>query len=86
VVNENLAFRLFEALRRHASITRIDADYEAVMKILGHTMKYYDLGHLPMVWSHRGRCDLAEKFLEQQGMLTEMHWCDKGFDRTCHLH
>jgi hypothetical protein len=86
VKDESLEFGLFEALYRHASISHIDADCESIMKILGHTVRHYELGALPVVWGHRGWGDLAEKFLKPHGMLREMHWCGGWFDRTCHLH
>jgi len=84
VMNESLELRLFGALHRHAKIARnIDADCQTIMDILGRTGRHYDFGPLPVVWSRRVWTDLAEKFLEPQGMSfldamvlfpSEMRW------------
>ncbi|MDH4234440.1 MAG: DUF6492 family protein [Gallionella sp.] len=69
VMNESLELRLFGALHRHAKIARnIDADCKSIMDIFGRTGRHYDFGPLPVVWSRRVWADMAEKFLEPQGM------------------
>ena len=69
VINESLELRLFGALHRHAKITRnIDTDCKTIMDIFGRTGRHYDFGPLPVVWSRRVWSDMAEKFLEPQGM------------------
>jgi Family of unknown function (DUF6492) len=84
VMNESLELRLFGAINRHAKIARnIDADCQRAMDIFGRTGRHYDFGPLPVVWSRRVWTDLAEKFLEPQGMSfldamvlfpSEMRW------------
>lgn len=84
VMNESLELRLFGALHRHAKIAlNIDADCKTIMGIFGRTGRHYDFGPLPVVWSRRVWADLAEKFLEPQGMSfldamvlfpSEMRW------------
>jgi hypothetical protein len=84
VMNESLELRLFGAINRHAKIARnIDADCQTIMDIFGRTGRHYDFGPLPVVWSRRVWADLAEKFLEPQGMSfldamvlfpSEMRW------------
>jgi len=84
VMNESLELRLFGALHRHAKIARnIDADCQTIMNIFGRTGKHYDFGPLPVIWSRPVWADLAEKFLEPQGMSfldamvlfpSEMRW------------
>ncbi len=69
VMNESLELRLFGALHRHAKIARnIDADCKTIMDIFGRTGRHYDFGPLPVVWSRHVWNDLAEKFLDPQGM------------------
>ena len=69
VMNESLELRLFGALNRHAKIARnIDADCKSIMDIFGRSGRHYDFGPLPVVWSRRVWADMAEKFLEPQGM------------------
>lgn len=69
VMNESLELRLFGALSRHEKVARnIDCDCQKIMDIFGRSGKRYDFGPLPVVWSRRVWVDLAEKFLEPQGM------------------
>jgi hypothetical protein len=69
VMNESLELRLFGAVHRHEKIARnIDADCKTIMDIFGRTGRHFDFGPLPVVWSRRVWTDLAEKFLEPQGM------------------
>jgi hypothetical protein len=84
VMNESLELRLFGALHRHEKIARnIDADCKNIKDIFGRSGRNYDFGPLPVVWSRRVWVDLAEKFLEPQGMSfldamvlfpSEMRW------------
>lgn len=69
VMNESLELRLFGALHCHEKVARnIDADCKTIMDIFGRTGRCYDFGPLPVVWSKHVWADLAEKFLEPQGM------------------
>jgi hypothetical protein len=69
VMNESLELRLFGALHHHAKIAEnIDADCQAMMRIFERTGRHYEFGPLPVVWSRRVWSDLAEQFLEPQGM------------------
>ncbi len=69
VMNESLELRLFGALRQHSKIARNrDAECKAIMDIFGRIGRYYDFGPLPVVWNRLVWSDLANKFLEPQGM------------------
>jgi len=84
VMNESLELRLFGATHRHAKIARnIDSDCKAIMDIFERTGRHYDFGPLPVVWSRRVWADMAEKYLEPNGMSfldamilfpSEMRW------------
>jgi|GEM_PF-4299232 hypothetical protein len=91
-MNESLELHLFGALHRHAKITRnIDADCQTIMDNFSRTGRHYDFGPLPVVWSRRVWLDLAEKFLEPQGMSfldemvrfpSEMRWYGEALLNT----
>lgn len=84
VMNESLELRLFGALQGHDKIAlNMEAERKAIMDIFQRTGRPYDFGPLPVVWNRRVWSDLAEKFLEPQGISfldaivlfpSEMRW------------